>query len=396
AEEFKLQARQITFGPRHHFFGYIGHVQNTPWNQSGRYLVALRTQAQDHLPRPDEAADIVLLDAHHDYAQRVIDRTHAWNPQQGTMLYWNPAAPESQLIFNDRDPATGRVFAVLLDLAGPAPRRQREFRFDDVPVGNGGVCQTGGWFAAINYGRIARLRAVTGYKEALDPTAAEKHPSHDGVFRVDLTTGRRTLLVSFRQLAQAIRPRHPEIDEVDLFINHTLVNRTGDRVFFFVRGNYDQRGPRINVPMLIDSDGTNLQPLGEYLGGHPEWAEDRRLIGSWNKQQVVYDTDTRTITERIGDASIIPNPEGDVALSPDGTWLVNGYRVQNANRYVFVRRRDGVAVVSPDFDITGWTSGDLRCDPAPCWRRDGRAIAFPAIASDAEKTRQMFVLQLTP
>jgi len=45
-----LEVRQITTGPLHHFFGYIGHVQNVPWNKSGRYIVALRTSVRDHLP----------------------------------------------------------------------------------------------------------------------------------------------------------------------------------------------------------------------------------------------------------------------------------------------------------------------------------------------------------
>ena len=62
------------------------------------------------MPRPGEAADIVLLDVQNDYAVRVVEQTRAWNFQQGTMLYWNPEAPETQFFFNDRDPETHQVF----------------------------------------------------------------------------------------------------------------------------------------------------------------------------------------------------------------------------------------------------------------------------------------------
>ena len=41
ASESPISVRQITFGPKHHFFGYIGHVQNIPWNASGRYILAM-------------------------------------------------------------------------------------------------------------------------------------------------------------------------------------------------------------------------------------------------------------------------------------------------------------------------------------------------------------------
>src|SRR5688572_13515721 len=72
---FKATIRQVTSGPRHHFFGYFGHVQTIPWNQSGRYLLALRTGFQERMPAPDEAAEIVLLDTQNNYASRVVDRT---------------------------------------------------------------------------------------------------------------------------------------------------------------------------------------------------------------------------------------------------------------------------------------------------------------------------------
>src|SRR5688572_7443240 len=75
AVELTTNSKQIAFGPKHHFFGYIGHVQTIPWNQSGRYLVALPTDFQERKPNPDEAAGLVLLDTTDRYAARVVDRT---------------------------------------------------------------------------------------------------------------------------------------------------------------------------------------------------------------------------------------------------------------------------------------------------------------------------------
>ena len=78
-----------------HFFGYIGHVQNIPWNQSGRYIVALQTDFHDRMPGPDDPANVVLIDTKNDYRVKVIEQSRGWNPQQGTMFYWNPAKPET-------------------------------------------------------------------------------------------------------------------------------------------------------------------------------------------------------------------------------------------------------------------------------------------------------------
>ena len=138
----RVEIKQITHGPMTHFFGYIGHVQNIPWNQSGRYIVALQTDFHDRMPGPNDPANFGLIDTKNDYRMKVIEQSRGWNPQQGTMFYWNPAKPETQFFFNDRERKTGKVFCVLYDIE--QARRIREYRFNDTPIGNGGVDQNGG------------------------------------------------------------------------------------------------------------------------------------------------------------------------------------------------------------------------------------------------------------
>ena len=388
-----LQVEQITFGPKHHYYGYIGHVGNIPWNRSGRYLVALRTDFQDRLPAPDEAAEIVLLDASREYRVTVLDRTLAWNPQQGTMLYWNPEAPETQFFFNDRDPETGKPFCVLYDLsAGDPGRRIKEYRFDDTPIGNSGVRWKGGSFLGVNYARLARLRPVTGYPEAYDWTVGVNRPEDDGVFLVDAASGEKRLLVSYRRMADALRPSRPDVDDRALFINHTLWNRDCDRIYFFARADFETK-ERIDAPFTIRPDGTGLTLHERHIGGHPEWAEGRLLVGRDGDNQILYDTDSQSIVGTLGDPSILPKPEGDIALSPDGDVLVNGFGAGGRNYYAFYRRSDGAHARSEGFDRNGWVKGPLRLDPAPCWNRTGDRIVFPAIANDPERTRQMFQLK---
>src|SRR5262245_35028409 len=130
-KQLAYEVTQLTFGPAHHFYGYIGHVGNSPYNADGRYLVALRTTFQDHMPRPDEAADLVLLDAQRNFAETRVDQTRGWNPQQGAMIYWNPQNPAKEFFFNDRDQKTGKVFTALYNIE--SRRRVREFRFDEMP-----------------------------------------------------------------------------------------------------------------------------------------------------------------------------------------------------------------------------------------------------------------------
>ena len=89
----------------------------------GKTEIAIRL-AQELKP------DIVLLDTRNNYQVIPIEKTRAWNFQQGTMFYWHPEKPETQFFFNDRDPTTQRVFTVLYDIE--RRERLREYRFDDI------------------------------------------------------------------------------------------------------------------------------------------------------------------------------------------------------------------------------------------------------------------------
>jgi hypothetical protein len=392
ARELSYHVQQLTHGPEHHFYGYIGHVGNTPYSADGRYLLALRTTFQDRMPGPDDVADIVLLDAANEYAERKIDETRGWNPQQGAMLYWNPQMPTTQFFFNDRDPETGKVFTAIFDIVDN--ERVREYRFEEAPVANGGVKQDGGAFAAINYARMARLRPVTGYPGAWDWTEGVNHPEDDGLFVVDEETGERKLIVSFKRMRDALVAKHPAIDQKDLFLNHTLWNREGDRIFFFVRGDFADRDNRINVPMTVRPDGSELVEQTVFLGGHPEWDLGSRMIGSFEGKLVLYDTVAQKVVEDLDHNEMVRDPGGDTALSADGKWIVNGATEVSTMYFTVLRRSDGAYLHTDDFDRAGYESGDLRIDPAPAWNREGDRFAFPALAPDG--TRQMFEVRVLP
>jgi hypothetical protein len=391
-----LKTEQITHGPQNHFFGYIGHVQNIPWNGTERYLLALRSSFMDHLPGGHEPADVVLIDTQSNYSVRKVDESRAWNPQQGTMFYWNPSKPDTQFFFNDRDRESGKVFTVLFDIE--SGERVREYRFDEHPIGNGGVMHGGGWFAGINYARMARLRPVTGYKGAADWTEGVLHPENDGVFKVNIDSGEASLLVSFDRLATVIRKTEPHVDELGLFINHTLWNREGDRLFFFARAGWvdNDKHRRVNVPFVVNADGTGLKRLQTFIGGHPEWDFGHRMIGAVDGVQVIYDVDRDQVVGQLGNPDIFPNPGGDIALSPGGDWFVNGHknRSQAMNFYTFLQRSTSRHIRSQGFNIGPWLSGDLRQDPSPAWNRSGNQVLVPGIVDGDPPTRQLFVISL--
>ena len=66
------------------------------------------------------------------------------------------------------------------------------------------------------------------------------------------------------------------------------------------------------------------------------------------------------------------------------------FGTENGTVYVMYRLADEAWAHTETFDQGQWISGDLRCDPAPCWNRTSHQVLFPSIAADG--TRQMFIM----
>jgi hypothetical protein len=394
SSDFTTTIQQITKGPQNHLFGYIGQSLTIPWNSKGNRILTLSSPFIDHLPDGSEPAGVCLV--HLDqpegkyYKIEKVDESLGWNPQQGTMFYWNPDNPENQFFFNDRDKKSGKVFTVLFDIK--QGRRVHEYKFEDTPVGNSGVCPTGNSFLAINYARMARLRAVTGYKGATDWTEGVRAPKDDGIFKIDIQTGEKELLVSFATLEAELIKKGFDNEGEALFINHTLWNREGNLFCFFVRAGWKDSGSkakRTNVFCTMNSDGTGLHVGRQFIGGHPEWGNGQNMIGRIGKDQVIFDIINEKIVGKIGTPEAIPDPEGDISLSPDGNWFVNGSAKNGKNFYNIVRLKDGKWTRTEGID-KGEYSGDVRIDSAPRWNRENNQILVQGITDDG--TEQLFII----
>jgi hypothetical protein len=395
AAEPAMTVEQITSGPKNHFFGYIGHGLTIPWNASGRYIVALRTEFHDRMPAVGDLADVVLIDTQKNNEVTVVDRTRAWNLQQGTMLYWNPSRAETQFFFNDIDPKSGAVFTALYDLK--ERRRVREYRYGDESIANGGVAPNGRYFAGINYGKISRSREVIAYPGTSDSTAeGPANPTNDGLFRIDIESGERKLIVSYKQLSDLLldnpkeRARLGDPDNYPIYVHHTLWNRDSDWLTFIVRGKGNKR-PSAGCAVRVDGTGLRKIPFA----GHPEWLEGTLFAmaskehGAYN----LYDVAEQKWAGQLGGPGVFPDTDDDNAMSPDTKLYVGSYKPKPTECvYTIYRRSDGKYVRSPPVP-TKSGGGVVRIDSAPRWNRTSDGLLVPGVAEDG--TLQLFEVRLS-
>ncbi|RPJ58597.1 MAG: hypothetical protein EHM23_17015 [Acidobacteria bacterium] len=382
-----FRIRTLTSGPRHHFFGYYGI---TPWNRSGTKLLCLETDFQDHLPNPEEAASICLVDGATGVT-RVIGSTHAWNFQQGAMLHWNPLNPDDEILFNER--REGQIVTAVLDV-NTGHRRV-------ISRAINAVSHNGRYALGLTYGRLTRMRPVVGYVGVTDPNPEDPHPDNDGIFLIDLKTGASNLVVSISAVYRQLVQKHPELRDRHMWFNHTVFNKDDTRFFFLARCWTEENARRRleSAMFTANLDGSDLREVVPFGRGvsHFEWRNAREIMATFRfegkEMRHVLFTDGLADYKSIGEGFI--QGDGHCSFAPDGNWLVtdrNDGGAQSKSLLIF-DLKSGAGLLLGSFPMQQYLGGDLRCDLHPRWNRTGTAICFDALETDAW-TRQLHVAEL--
>jgi hypothetical protein len=380
-EQRLCPVRAVTQGPRAHFFGYY---DKPPWDPSGRYMLALEADPVDRLPLAGEKAVIGLIELSSLRFERLAE-TAAWNWQQGCMLQWLPTAPGRQIIYNDCQDA--RHVAVILDIHSGARRV--------LPRPIYSLTHDGRHAVSTNMARLAHTRPVVGYAGARDPWENELHPTDDGIYWMDLTTGQSRLVVPLDAVAR-FQPV-PGMDGAKHRFEHLVIAPDGKRFFFL------QRWPRIGKGrpfhdrlFTANADGSELFLLaGDDLVSHFDWRDPQHIL-AWARREGEGDhfflfKDRTREAQAIG-ADVLTR-DGHCTYSPDRRWIL-------ADAYPDAQKRCAVWLYEVAanrridigfFAMNPGLSGPVRCDLHPRFSRDARQVC---IDSAHEGPRQMYVLDV--
>jgi hypothetical protein len=378
--------RQVTHGPKHHFFGYYGIC---PWDSTGRYLACFETEFGDRLVAPEDTAVIGLLDLETE-AFRPVTTTSAWNFQQSSLLHWLGTAPDRRVIYNDR---TGDTFtAVILDMfSGEKEVLSRPLA---------AVSHDGKQLASINYARLRTTRPGYGYAGLEDPWADELHPEEDGLYVLDIASGKVKLIVSMDQVFRHTPPP-AQYRENKMWFNHVIYSRDDKRLFFLARYRPSAPGPLITSAWTAGVDGSDLRCVlpWEWGASHFDWRDGEWMVVSskfhgkppWLH---VYFRDGAAYSEYTTLAEDVITFDGHCHFSRDGAWLVSDSYPRGKARWRYLY------VINPATEKTATLArfhepphfkGEWRCDLHPRWNQDGDRLC---IDSTCDGSRQIYIVEL--
>ena len=382
-----MTPQPVTSGPRFHFFGYY---DKSPWDVSGRFLLAQETGFMDRRPGPDDVAEIGLVDLENGNAWRKIGETRAWNWQQGCMLQWVPGKDE--IIFNVRE--GNRFQARVLNV------QTNETRLLPQPVY--GVSPTGKEAISLNFSRLFDVRPGYGYAGVPDPWGGTICPEDDGLYHVDLRTGDSHLIFSLADAARLGKPQ-PGMETGKHRFNHVQWNTDGSRFAVLHRwsvvpspANWLPWATRL---LTMNADGSDPYVLlDDTMVSHYDWRDGKTIL-AWARQADIGDRyflckDQTGEKQIVGDSLL--TVDGHCSYAPDRRWILTdtypdkeGFRTLLLFDPINERRIDMGRFHGPTP-----TDGEIRCDLHPRWSRDGRQVCIDSIHENGE--RQVYLLDVSP
>ena len=258
--------RRISPAEQHFFFGYYD-VQ--PFDSKGKYHLAHKVDFMDRLHEKDDEAEIGIIELD-TLKYSPIATTKAWNFQQGAMLQWNPAKPDSEIIYNAL--IDGQYVAVTQDI------NTGKKKYADRSIAN--VSKDGKYGLSINMSRLYDFRPGYGYATIPDPFYNENHSANDGIFLVDMETGKSKMIISMQDIWDFSGKFYGGIDK-KMVVNHITFNPSGNR-FLFLPRDFHIPTKQIHHTAIITAnlDGSDMYLLSDYgwYNSHYNWKDDETVM----------------------------------------------------------------------------------------------------------------------
>ena len=350
----------------HYFFGYYDLQPN---DKTGKLHLAHRVKFADRLPEKEDICEVGVIDI---AARRFIKigETTAWNFQQGAFLNW---FGENSIIFNAF--TDGKLCSMVKDLDGNTVKV--------LPMPIASLSQDKKWGLSINFARVYAFRPGYGYVGTKDKYANEKAPEKDGVFLVDVQSGKCKLLISYAELVKKFP--EPPYTEDKLVINHVTFNPSGDKFLMLLR-NFPEHGKKSTQVLVIDVDG-NVKKMTDYqVNSHYSWKNDQEFI-VWSvleEGKGIYFFDAKTGKRSRLNEDILDKDDIHCLYSPDGDCFIgDSYPYVDGYRHIYKYNfQDGSVEDLIKVKHDEPRIGDIRCDLHARFSRDGKELSFDSYCGE--------------
>lgn len=364
----RVTIERLTPYGEHFFFGYY---DLEVWDLEEKRHLAHRVECADRIQSPGDEATVGYLKCGEDSSEFVsLAETKAWNFQQGSMLQWHPGHPNTKVIFNI-ETSVG-YGATILDVEDGSAQNL------DRPVAS--VAPDGQRALSINFARMYTFRPGYGYAGHPDPWRDVDLPADDGIYLIDLNSGKSRLFLSLHEIWQRVTDVcPPPPGRHRILVNHITWNPDSTKFLALLRYLVEEDGRWRTSVLVCDTEGNMVVPLAHGYASHYWWTgADTFLIYSEGPAgRQLYEVDLRSDRFTPVDTAVFDD-DTHMRQQRRGAWIVNDtYPSSDDYRRLFLYHRDqSRAVHLARFYSPPSFAGDYRCDLHPRWSPGEERISF--------------------
>ncbi|MCW5983268.1 MAG: hypothetical protein KIT09_34575 [Bryobacteraceae bacterium] len=375
--------RAITRGPRFHWFGYYDKQQ---FDATGRYALGMEVGFEHRSPKPDDVIRVGMVDTADGDRWTELGTSRAWNWQQGCMLQWLPGS-RSEAIWNDRE--DDAFVSRILDV--------RTGKRRTLPAPIYALSPDGRWAVYPDFRRLNDMRPGYGYAGIPDPNRERRIPEDAGIWRMDLETGARKLILSFADAARIPYAGGDWSDAMHWF-NHLLIAPDGARFILLHRWRGKREGRSFATRMFTaNREGKELYVLDPHgRTSHFIWRDPQTVLAwAWHpsagdKFYLFHDRSEKV--EVVGRDVMTVN--GHCTYLPGNRWIVNDtYPDEQRLQHVYLYEvATGGRIPLGSFHSPTEYTGEWRCDTHPRSSPDGRWVCIDS--PHGGNGRQMYLIDI--
>lgn len=376
-----IAARPITKGPKFHWYGYYDKLEFDPEN---RYVLGLEVDFEDRVPGPNDVVTVGMVDLKDNDRWIELGQSRAWSWQQGSMLQWLPGSA-SEILYNDRE--GDQFVARILDVKTGKRRT--------LPSSIYTISDDGAWGLTTDF---PRLRPETRYAPAREIDLGTA-PADSGIWRVDMKTGARKLIISFEDVLKISSPHCRWGRYLLHWMSHMQIAPDGSR-FVFVHRWRDKDDRQILCTRFFSAnpDGSDLFLSSQILSAsHYAWRDSRTLlVWSWNPSHGEKFYLWEDKTDRISVfAPEVMTRNGHVTYLRENRWILSDtYPDRDRNQHLYLYNvQTGLAHSLGRYYTPPNYTGPVRCDLHPRASRDGRLVVFDS--PHGGNGRQMYLVDIS-
>lgn len=358
AREELLDWQPLTKAPGFHWFSYYDIQQ---FDASGRYVLGMRVDFEGRQPVAGEAVEVGMVDLRDGNRWIRLGESRAWCWQQGCRLQWRPGS-DREVLWNDID--NGQLVCRVHDIVSGMTRT--------LPSAIDHLHPDGKSALVADFARVGWMRPDYGYPGVQDPNRKVDAPADSGIWRVDLTTGERKLLISLEAIAGFATPGYvPGAKKGAHYVNHLAWSPGGGSFMFLHRGAAGRM-------LVADADGSHLRWLADDPS-HYTWDGEGRIL-CWTKSAYRYFPTDGTSDGR--GTELLRAPNGHQTLVPGTPWMLTDTYPETGHgaeriQYVYLYNiQSGAKVIIGKFPSPKEYAGMWRCDTHPRLSRDSTKVTI--------------------